>query len=85
MDFDLQFLGAMGKIGQPADTANESPSYVFRWQDTGMPHSQGLSTGPGDASWYDKMKAPTSPEWIGEIEPRIDPAAQLTFSQLLGC
>lgn len=86
MDFDLQFLGRMlAAHGDPFDTADESPSYVFRWQDTNSPHAQGYSTGPGDASWYEKIKAKQPPPWVGNLEPRIDPAAQITFSELLGC
>lgn len=83
MDFDLQMLGRLqAAAGQPYDTVGKSPSYVFRWQDTGMPHSQAMSTGPDDAGWYEKMRATTPPPWIGTITPQLDAAAIKTFAEL---
>lgn len=57
MDFDLQFLAKLSAAAPPADIAGESPTYCFRWQDTGSYHAQGLSTSPDDSAWYGKIES----------------------------
>ncbi len=54
--FDQEMLARLqatyGTPGRPDDYA--SPSYVFRWADTGSHHCQAYMRGRDDETWYDR-------------------------------
>ena len=56
-DFDQQSLNYWRKntpCGDPCEIGE--PTYVFRWGDTGCPHSQFQMRSPDDTEWYDRLK-----------------------------
>jgi len=57
-DFDQQSLGHWRRstsCGDPCEIGE--PTYVFRWGDTGCPHSQFQMRSPDDTEWYDRLRA----------------------------
>lgn len=56
-DFDQQSLNywrTNTSCGDPCEIG--PPTYVFRWGDTGLPHSQWQMRSPDDTGWYDRLK-----------------------------
>lgn len=55
-DFDQQSLNywkANTSCGDPCEIGE--PTYVFRWSDTGCPHSQYQMKSPDDTEWYARL------------------------------
>lgn len=55
-DFDQQQIAACQDIaGDPGrPDRDQPPSYIFRWQDSGDSHCQGIMRGPENTDWYER-------------------------------
>jgi hypothetical protein len=77
-DFDQQFLARLQSFaGPPVDTTADSPpTYVFRWQETGVTHGEQFMTGADDETWYSRAGAAV-PALVshGVLVPRLDASA----------
>lgn len=55
-DFDQQSLGRwLRQLSHGDPCAFGDPTYIFRWGDTGVPHSQGHMRSPDDTEWYRRI------------------------------
>lgn len=82
-DFDQQQIAECARLaacGRP----DYDPSYVFRWQDSGANHCQGLMTSPDNLDWYDRVRRShySDDGAIGILEPQFDAAAKKVYEQL---
>lgn len=80
-NFDQQLISTAAQTaiaGLPNSGPDDSPSYVFRWTDTGATHGQ--STMGDDGDWYQRYKPQnTNPVHISADNARYDKAAVATI------
>jgi hypothetical protein len=66
-DFDQQFMSRLReRCGEIDSCAAAPPSYVFRWESTGVPHGQGQMSAPDDETWWNRCaraSLPPLPDW----------------------
>lgn len=56
-DFDQQQIAACRPAVDTLEHSPQgSPSYVFRWGSTGVPHCQGLMSSPHNEDWYERYQ-----------------------------
>lgn len=82
-DFDQRVIAKCREIGgEPGcyDENPKGPSYVFRWQDTGAVHGQGLMAGADEEQWWNRS-VPQHSENVA-AEPCLDEAAQRTIAEI---
>lgn len=79
-DFDQLFLRRMGDTHGPPRPALPT-GFVFRWADTGVPHSQSAIRYPEDENWYDRMlRTDLRPSSV--LAPSLDEATIRTLAEI---
>jgi hypothetical protein len=69
-DFDQQSLSKFRKMLSTGDPCEHGgPTYVFRWGDTRVSHSQWHMRSPDDTSWYSRV-TPAFSDKVEEVIPR---------------
>lgn len=92
-DFDQQMIGALQRdYGDPTrpDVLHGSPTYVFRWADTGSTHCQAFMRSGEDETWHDvyaaevaKRRAANREKRPDLLSPEFDDSALNTCSKLI--
>lgn len=82
-DFDQQMIARLARDGVRGDTTKilSMSSYVFRWQDSGAGHCQGLMSSPENEDWYDRNK-PQDIKPFENLTPRFDKSTVRIFNAL---
>ena len=78
LSFDQQFMSSMSQISAPL-RPDFDPQFVFRWQDTGAYHGQGL----GESFWELAEKV-TKAQYRDHIEPKFDESTKALYKNLFG-